>query len=420
MSSYDKILNREEIKLDIIQKLNDFESNKHDIKNYKRGFYISGDPGSGKTHFITAFLKELNYDILHYTASDVRNKTTIEKLTNHNMSSVNVISMFHKKKKKLAIVMDEIDGLNNGDKGGISALISIIRQKKTKKQQNEIISNNAIFCISTNEMDKKLKELINVTHHYKLQKPNTFQMKSIICRSCPDVSNEIHDHVVSLSQNDLNKFHSLYRVYMKNQSHFVDIVTREVFSKKSITELSKDVVRTFLHKNIPMNMYQQNMNENDRTIIALLWHENVCDVLENINTVKNLRTYTKILDNICYGDYVDRITFQKQIWQFNELSSYIKIMYNNYLIHNVYKNVKKIPLKEIRFTKVLTKYSTEYNNYTFFQSISNTLMIDKKDLICYFQHVKENHIEDSVTLTHNITTQDISRIYRYMDQYENV
>ena len=420
MSSYDKILNREEIKRDIIQKLNDFESNKHDIKNYKRGFYISGDPGSGKTHFITALLKELNYDILHYTASDVRNKTTIEKLTNDNMSSVNVISMFHKKKKKLAIVMDEIDGLNNGDKGGISALISIIRQKKTKKQQNEIISNNAIFCISTNEIDKKLKELINVTHHYKLQKPNTFQMKSIISTSCPDVSNEIHDYVVTLSQNDLNKFHSLYRLYMKNQSHFVDIVTREVFSKKSITELSKDVVRTFLHENIPMNMYQQNMNENDRTIIALLWHENVCDVLENINTVKNLHVYGKILDNICYGDYVDRITFQKQIWQFNELSSYIKIMYNNYLIHNVYKNVKKIPLKEIRFTKVLTKYSTEYNNYTFFQSISNTLMIDKKDLICYFQHVKENHLEDSVTMTHNITTQDISRIYRYMDQYENV
>ena len=30
--------------------------------------------------------------------------------------------------------MDEIDGMNNGDKGGINSLIKLIRPKKTKKQ----------------------------------------------------------------------------------------------------------------------------------------------------------------------------------------------------------------------------------------------------------------------------------------------
>ena len=42
-----------------------------------------------------------------------------------------------KKEKKIAIVMDEIDGMNSGDKGGINALIKLIRQKKTKKQKLE-------------------------------------------------------------------------------------------------------------------------------------------------------------------------------------------------------------------------------------------------------------------------------------------
>ena len=51
------------------------------------------------------------------------------------MSDQNVISMFKKKKEYITIVMDEIDGMNNGDKGGLSSLIKLIRPKKTKKQK---------------------------------------------------------------------------------------------------------------------------------------------------------------------------------------------------------------------------------------------------------------------------------------------
>ncbi len=36
--------------------------------------------------------------------------------------------------------MDEIDGMNSGDKGGINTLIKLIRPKKTKKQKKEEIT----------------------------------------------------------------------------------------------------------------------------------------------------------------------------------------------------------------------------------------------------------------------------------------
>ena len=75
-------------------------------------------------------------------SSDIRNKNIIDLITNENMSSINVHSMFTKVKKKIVIVMDDIDGMNNGDKGGINSLIKIIRPKKTKKQKNEEISMN--------------------------------------------------------------------------------------------------------------------------------------------------------------------------------------------------------------------------------------------------------------------------------------
>ena len=112
------------------------------------------------------------------------------------------------------------------------------------------------------------------------------------------------------------------------------------------------------------------MNETDRTSIGLLYHENIIDYLEKLNKndkEKIINVYSKLLSNITFSDYIDRITFQKQIWIFNEMTSLIKTMYNNYIFSENKKN-KKINIdNEIRFTKVLTKYSTEYNNITFIQ-----------------------------------------------------
>ena len=126
------IFNRQDIFREIREHLINFDERIKNI-NYKKGIYIYGTPGCGKTEFINRLLKELDYDMVKYDAGDVRNKSSIDTITSHNVSNRNVLDMFTKKVRKIAIVMDEIDGMNNGDKGGITALIKLIRQKKTKK-----------------------------------------------------------------------------------------------------------------------------------------------------------------------------------------------------------------------------------------------------------------------------------------------
>ena len=49
-----------------------------------------------------------------------------------------------------------------------------------------------------------------------------------------------------------------------------------------------------------------------------------------------------MLDNICFSDYIDRITFQKQIWQFNEMSSLTKTFYNNNILHSSFETPPKL------------------------------------------------------------------------------
>ena len=70
------ILERNNIISEITNFLDVFKNNKSNLA-IKRGMYIYGPPGSGKTYFINSILKNLGYDILTYDAGDIRNKSII-------------------------------------------------------------------------------------------------------------------------------------------------------------------------------------------------------------------------------------------------------------------------------------------------------------------------------------------------------
>ena len=168
--NFNKLLKREKIAADINDFLVNFEKNKKNL-SIERGIYIYGEPGIGKTDFIYNILHESGYDIIKYNAGDIRNKSIIDTITQNYMPDKNVLSLFKKKHKPLAIIMDEIDGMNNGDKGGINSLIKIIRPKKTKKQKLEEISFIPIICIGNNYIDKKINKLIKICKVIVLEKP---------------------------------------------------------------------------------------------------------------------------------------------------------------------------------------------------------------------------------------------------------
>jgi len=137
----------------------------------------------------------------------------------------------------------------------------------------------------------------------------------------------------------------------------------------------------------------------------------------------SIPVYLKLLNNICFADYIDRITFQKQIWQFNEMSSIIKTFKNNKVYHDSFKKKPKYNPQEVRFTKVLTKYSTEYNNSLFIQNLCQQLGMDKKDIFSFFLDLKNKYNDNEISVlfeNYEITKLDINRIYRYIDKFTKV
>ena len=424
------ILNRNHIATKIKNILEEFSNNKTDF-SLKRGLYIYGAPGIGKTQFITNILKEMNYDVIKYDAGDIRNKSIIDTITKHNMADKNILSLFSQNAKSIAIIMDEIDGMNNGDKGGINSLIKIIRQKKTKKQKNEEISFNPIICISNYHIDKKIKELMKVCNSFELKSPTSSQINIIINKLFPkiDTNKEFNMNIINFIQGDLRKLFSIYNLDKNDRNILSNGVFENIFKSKSLNEDAKEITKNLMHRKYNIEEHKTLMNETDRTIVGLLFHENIVDNFHSLSNKDSINLYIKMLNNICFADYMDRITFQKQIWQFNEMSSLMKVFYNNKIFHDSINEIKNQTQNQntelysdrvIRFTKILTKYSTEYNNLLFIQNLCQELNFDKKDMFAFFLELKKNMTDEEIGIlfeSYEISKLDINRIYRYLDKY---
>ena len=137
-----------------------------------RSLLIHGPPGVGKTTTVRILAKELNYDVLELNASDQRNKAQIESMLNdlsqlslsiksainHSNKTVNLTEA--SAVKKTLIVMDEVDGVGGGDRGGLSALLLVV--KKTKVP---------IVLIANDRGDRRIQTLAFHSYEVKFQAP---------------------------------------------------------------------------------------------------------------------------------------------------------------------------------------------------------------------------------------------------------
>ena len=117
------------------------------------------------------------------------------------------------------------------------------------------------------------------------------------------------------------------------------------------------------------------------------------------------------------------------------MSTFIKTFCNNFIFHEFFERRPEEELaqirsiQDVRFTKILTKYSTEYSNQLFLYMLCQTLDMDKKDVVAFFQELRiyygGNALLNRADLLNDaekifedtkIGKLDIKRIYRYLDK----
>lgn len=402
----------------------------------QKGLFVYGQPGCGKTHFIKDYLKRHNYDMLYFDSTELRNKSLLNTINEHNMSSVSVLDMMYRKPKKIVIVMDEVEMLNLtvSDKAVLTELTHLVKIKKTKKQKLKDSLTNPIICISNNVSEKKVKELMGVCEQLVVPPPTPDQMAALYDTVLGGgASAAVKSRVVAYLDGDLRKLSMLHSI--KSSATTGELPTELLQHLTRAADDVKEIVRSLYKENHPLATHKSLVSENNRTTMGLLWHENIVDVLGFVaSPATRTRLYNEFLKNICFSDYLDRITFQKQIWQCNELSSLVKVYYSNHLWHQHLATVPPatrsavvgdieahITVDQVRFTKILTKYSTEYNNTNFMTDLCDKLTRDVKDVYNLFMYLKE-HDPDVARTKHEdllahaeVTKLDINRIYKMID-----
>jgi DNA polymerase III delta prime subunit len=136
-------------------------------KKYKSNILIMGDPGIGKTSLAHIVLKTHGFDVIEFNASDVRNTDQIDTIFKDILSSSkNVSSMLNDNPTKIAVIMDEIDGLSAGDKGGLKRIQYYL-------QKNNYICPIILTCNiskNCNIASKKFTEMRKNCEIYSLEK----------------------------------------------------------------------------------------------------------------------------------------------------------------------------------------------------------------------------------------------------------
>ncbi|KAJ5123889.1 uncharacterized protein N7515_007714 [Penicillium bovifimosum] len=158
----------------------DFKKAGKDGSGVYRAVMIHGPPGIGKTTAAHLVAKLEGYDIVETNASDTRSKKLVESSTLGVLDTTSLQGYFagqgkqvEGEKKKLVLIMDEVDGMSAGDRGGVGAVAAIV--KKTKIP---------IILVCNERRLPKMKPFDFITYDVPFRRPTADQIRARLSTIC--------------------------------------------------------------------------------------------------------------------------------------------------------------------------------------------------------------------------------------------
>lgn len=145
-----------------------------------RAMMLHGPPGIGKTTAAHLAAQLEGYDVVESNASDTRSKKLVETGLRGVLDTTSLLGYFagdgqkvDRGKKKLVLIMDEVDGMSAGDRGGVGALAAVCRKTTVP-----------IILICNDRRQPKMKPFDSVAFDLPFRRPTVDQIKSRIMTIC--------------------------------------------------------------------------------------------------------------------------------------------------------------------------------------------------------------------------------------------
>lgn len=378
-------------KTTITKWINDFKKKKD---GYKNCLLLFGPPGIGKTTLANIILNENNFDPIEFNASEFRNQKLIKEHIEEINGNINILDFMCQKKKQIGIIMDEIDGMSSGDRGGLSELISIM----FKKNKNKDFNSSPFICI-TNTIDKKIKSIKDKSCYIKFSSPNNFQLNLLLKKILENENIKLEDesilnNIAKHSQYDFRRLINLAEYIFKSKINFQD-------DPELVNHKINDLISTFEKKNIDhtpyactekiLNIYKDidsiyKLYESDKNLVGLLMYENFSEfIIKNRKDSKKekMSKITDIYNLYSSADIIDKEIYINQNFSLNSYACVNKCVIPSYIINKMgkYSCNKSV---NIKYSSLINKTSLEYLNYKYIDIINKKIVNYSNTDICHF------------------------------------
>ena len=303
-------------------------------------FLLVGPPGIGKTTLVHRIMKKIGYTLCEFNASHTRSGIAFRKTILPLLKHGGVKEWLRDgSNSRLAVLLDEMDGLSGGEKGGLSELLTFLREWR----END--SSHPLILICNNLHGRPMEQIRRICTTITLNPP------------APEVIMGTLKDTYAIPQ-DVAECGDL-RVIFRHIAGFPSLDQKVHVEDSNCTSASLEWAWHCLYSEYDPYIHIS-LENNEANLAGLVLHENAPARLEGFEGA--LEEYKRIFNILYVSDWADFWAFFYQCWQILPLNQQLKLKVTNQIFSNREILQTNVPTPEnLVFTRVLSRQSALFN-----------------------------------------------------------
>jgi replication factor C subunit 1 len=311
-----------ENKLNALDKwFTDFKAGTHT----KRALLFTGPPGLGKTTLAHIILKKYGYTVKEFNATDIRTRALLNEHLDGLTNFRNINCITEQKEVVTGIIMDELDGMFKGDRGGIDELLNFITMPTTRNKKKTVAHKVPIICICNIGNVKKdiIKQLQKECTEINFTTPDNVQMNQAVERIMTaenmKMSKRAIDKIITFAQGDFRRLVNLLEFSVVNYGTTISVDNVEeicnILIKKEQDIHITDNIKRILNEHQPFDVTMSIYN-GDKSKVPMVVHQNYINAIHIQKTTyrNKINNIKQSIDSLVMSDILEKVMYTSQSW----------------------------------------------------------------------------------------------------------